>query len=326
MIGASAGGVEATRKLLSELPDDLAAAVLIVIHTGKGPNQLSSVFQRVTRLKLMSPTRDRHAIKNGSVYLAPPNCHMLVNDGHICLSYGPRENLHRPAIDPLFRSAANARGRNVIGVVLSGNLDDGAAGLLAIKECGGITLVQTPEDALFPGMPRNALERVEPDHVVPLAKMGPLLARLTQKPPPRSLKTIPTRVKIESDIADLQMSRNKIDCLGKPSQYACPDCHGVLWEMKEGGQLRFRCRVGHAYSLESLHEAMTEGSENALWIALRALEEKVSLLQRLAEDSRKRQGMSSARHFERRSKELLPATHAIRALLVKISEKESELK
>ncbi len=148
VIGASAGGIEAVGKLLSELPGDLASAVMVVIHIASdSPYVLPGIFQRETRLKLMPHVNDCDAIRPGCVYLAPPDCHMLVNDGHVRLSTGPYENRHRPAIDPLFRSAANARGRNVIGVILTGNLGDGSAGLQAIKQCGGITVVQDPADA-----------------------------------------------------------------------------------------------------------------------------------------------------------------------------------
>src|SRR5579884_4290483 len=319
VIGTSAGGIEALKTLLAELPADFPAAVLIVVHISpNSPSLLPNIFQRVTRLKLVLQSRDCDAIRAGNVYLAPPNFHLMVNDGHIRLSSGPRENRHRPAIDPLFRSAAEARGPNVIGVILTGNLGDGAAGLRVIKECGGITIVQNPNDAPFPDMPRNALERMKPDYVVPLSEMGALLSRVVEKPVRPLHKHVAARIKAESDVAQMDEWRNVLEHNGKPSQYACPDCHGVLWEVMEGGQVRFRCRVGHAYSLESLHESMSEASENALWIAMRALEEKISLLQRLGMDARKRHRLASARHFDERARELAPAVGTLHKLLEKI--------
>src|SRR5579883_2467628 len=165
-------------------------------------------------------------------------------------------------------------------------------------------------------MPRNALERAGANHVVPLAKIGNLLKRLVAKPPPRGHRSVPCTVDAEAEIAGMGMPLNDMDRLGKRSEFACPDCHGVLWKMKEGKEVRYRCRVGHAYSLESLDTAMTDATESALWIAVRALEEKIALLDQMGEDSRKRNHASSAKHFKARAEELKPSARSLRGLLM----------
>jgi two-component system chemotaxis response regulator CheB len=237
------------------------------------------------------------------------------------LSFGPHENRHRPAIDPLFRSAAISHAQNVIGVILTGSLGDGAAGLQAVQQCGGITVVQAPEDASFPGMPRRALELNHPDHVVPLAEIPSLLARLVRESPPKPPKKIPPHLKEEAAVEEMSKPIADMSRLGKPSQFACPDCHGVLWEITDSGNNRHRCRSGHAYSLQGLDEGLTDAAEDALWIALRAMEEKLSILDKLAVHARNRKLQSSAQHFTRRISELTPAVTTLRSLVQKLREK-----
>ena len=177
-IGASSGGVEALSALVGGLPADLPAALLVVLHSPEGmPSSLPRILSRSGPLEAAHP-EDGDGIENGRIYVAPPGFHMLVEDGVVRLVRGPRENYHRPAADPLFRSAAVARGPGVVGVVLTGARDDGTAGLVAIKRRGGVTVVQDPDDALFRWMPESALRYAEVDHSVPLVKMAPLLARL----------------------------------------------------------------------------------------------------------------------------------------------------
>jgi two-component system chemotaxis response regulator CheB len=219
------------------------------------------------------------------VYVAPPDFHMLLRNGHVRLARGPSENSHRPAVDPLFRTAARRYGRRVIGVVLSGVLDDGTAGLLSIKGQGGLAVVQHPDDALYPGMPQNALENVAVDHAVPVVALGPLLARLAAEPlPPVPEPAVSSDMAMETDMAELELEAMKsFDRPGTPSGFACPECHGVLWELRDGELVRFRCRVGHAWSPDSLLAKQSDALEAALWTALRALEERANLACKMAE-------------------------------------------
>jgi two-component system chemotaxis response regulator CheB len=285
VIGASAGGVEALTRLVAALPPDFPAAILVVLHVPPhGDTALPQILSR------RGPLPARHAedgepIRPGTIYVAPPNRHLLVRDGAIRLSLGPTENGHRPGIDPLFRTAARAYGPRVVGVVLSGMLDDGSAGLVTIKQRGGVAVVQQPEDALFPGMPRSALELVEVDHCLPVAEMAPLLARLAQDPEPSGIESpVPEDLEMEAriDEFDLAALEDDVHRPGSPSAFGCPDCGGVLWEQQEGKLDRFRCRVGHSWSALNLLAEQSHALEDALWVALRALEEKAALANRLA--------------------------------------------
>jgi two-component system chemotaxis response regulator CheB len=225
------------------------------------------------------------AIRPGHIYVAPPDHHLLLEStGHVWLSRGPKENRFRPAVDPLFRSAAYAFGPRVVGVVLTGFLDDGTAGLWAIKECGGTAVVQNPEEALAPAMPRSALQHVPIDHCAILKDMAALLVQLArtsvkQEGAPPMPKRLETEVKIAKENNALEAG---ITQRGEPSLYACPECHGVLLQLKEGSNVRFRCHTGHAYSLEALLAEFTERTEETLWNAIRSMEEMVLLLRRMA--------------------------------------------
>jgi two-component system chemotaxis response regulator CheB len=228
---------------------------------------------------------DKERIQPGHIYVAPPDQHLLVEPNRIRLTRGPKENRFRPAVDPLFRSAAQAYGPRVIGVILTGNLDDGTAGLWAVKRLGGTAIVQDPQDALAPSMPRSALRQVEVDHCLPLAEIAPLLARLTSTSIEEEGEyQVPENVNIEVRIAK---EANSIGAgvlkLGEPSIYACPECHGVLLQLKEESRIRFRCHTGHAYSVDSLLAEITENVEDSLWNAIRSIEESELLLRHMAE-------------------------------------------
>ena len=253
VIGASAGGVEALVALVHDLPPDLPAALFVVLHIPPyGTSVLPAILSRKGPLPARHPT-DGEAIQPGHIYIAPPDYHLLIDGDRIRLSRGPNENGHRPAIDTLFRSAARSAGPRVIGVVLSGALDDGTAGLQAMKMRGGLAVVQDPEDALFSSMPRSAVDNVAVDHVLPLSAIAPALATLTRQPVPEQEEAaVPDEMEIEVGVAEMDMAALEADRAGAPSGYACPDCHGVLWEVQEGELVRFRCRVGHAYSPDSL--------------------------------------------------------------------------
>jgi len=326
VVGASAGGVEVLTQLVRDLPASLPAAVFVVLHIpAQSPSVLPSILNRAIRkrqpnspLQALHPN-DGEAIVHGRIYVAPPDRHLLIKDGHIHLARGPKENGHRPAVDTLFRTAARIYGQRVIGVVLSGTLDDGTAGLAAVKQQGGVVIVQDPEEALYSGMPRSAIENVEVDYILPIAEIAPVLVQLAEKPiETEGLQAVSDDMKIEADMAELELgAMQKYDCPGTPSGFACPDCGGVLWELGEQKLIRFRCRTGHAYSSNSLMAAQSEALEEALWNALRALEEKAALVHRLGERARDRHQGISAKHFEEQAQVAQQRAALVRKMLLK---------
>jgi two-component system chemotaxis response regulator CheB len=290
--------------------------VFVVLHLpATGTSALPEILRRHGPLPA-AHVRDGEPIQSGRVYVAPPDHHVVLRTGHVHLSRGPRENGHRPAIDPLFRSAAREYGTRVIGVVLSGTLDDGTAGLLAIKSRGGVAVVQDPEDALYTGMPGNALEHVQVDHVASAASMGKLLAsliaNLAEPPPAPALSDMQVEVEMEGFSLEAFEGTHP----GRPSGFSCPDCNGVLWQIQDGGLERYRCRVGHAWSPESLLTQQSEALEAALWVALRSLEERAALARRLAEPARRRGYSITATRFEEQAAEAQQAARLVRDLLL----------
>ena len=287
VIGASAGGIEALQKLASQLPRDFAAPICVVVHTAPdSPGLLPSI------LRSAGPLPAEHAnngvrLQPGRFYVAPPDRHLLVRRHGLQVSKGPRENRFRPAVDPLFRSAAQVFGPAVIGIVLTGGLDDGTAGLHAIKQLGGVAVVQDPRDAQYPSMPTNAARYVAVDHLVPINEMGALLMQLLRTPRTDVVAQLPRSLEVEVNVAGGQ---NPIDAgledLGAPSSFACPECHGVLLQVGEGGILRFRCHTGHAYTAEALVAAISDSMEDTLFSAVRALEEAQLLLHQIADHVR----------------------------------------
>jgi len=287
-IGASAGGVDALRFLASQFPPGLPAAVVVTIHL---PSQFRSALDAILTQNGPLPATfadDGETLEHGRIYLGPPGCHLLVDEDRIHLGTGPRENNARPAIDPMFRSAALCCGHRTVGVVLTGTLGDGAAGVHAIQQCGGLIVVQDPSDAAHPEMPTAALNRVKPDHIVALEGMPMLLEELIQRPAGTPAR-VPESLKYEVEIAKTGRSgMSNMDRIGKRSVLACPDCHGVMWELDEGELVRYRCHVGHAYTAELMALAIDENLTRALGSALRALDERIALarkLQKQAEDS-----------------------------------------
>lgn len=319
VVGASAGGVEALRRLVGSLPADLSAAVFLVLHIpAQSPSLLPEILSRSGPLRALHPT-DGEAIQHRRIYVAPPDHHLLVEDGFVRVVRGPRENRHRPAIDPLFRSAARAYGPRVVGVILTGSLDDGTAGLLAIKRRGGVAIVQDPDDAMYASMPRSALAHVDVDHVLVLSKIGPVLARLTREQAAVEMKyLVPTDMEMETKLAAMDMSAmHNEEHVGTPSVYSCPECHGVLWELHDGNLLRFRCRVGHAYSVDSILAGQSEVVEDALWAALKTLEESLSLSRRMAKDAREGGKDWLASRFEEKAQEVEQHAILIQQVLLK---------
>ena len=317
VIGASAGGVEALAQVAQDLPADLPAAVFIVLHVpAHGVSVLPAILSRRGPLPAVHPA-DGEPIQSGRIYIAPPDHHLLVKHGHVRVVRGPSENGHRPSVDPLFRSAARFYGPRVVGVILSGTLDDGTSGLMAVKQRGGLAVVQDPEEAMFSGMPRSAVENVAVDWVGPLADVGPTLARLAQEPAPAPGQTASAELEDEVDVAEMDMQAIEAPRAGAPSGFTCPDCHGALWEVQEGDLIRFRCRVGHAYSPDSLLAQQSESLEEALWIAMRALEESAALADRLAERAQGRDHALAAVRFGEQAQDARHRAGIIRQALLK---------
>jgi two-component system chemotaxis response regulator CheB len=308
VIGGSAGAVEVLKTLVEALPSDLGAAVLAVVHIPpSSPGRLPEILQRRSALPVAWAV-DGQPIETGRVYIAPSDQHLVVELGRVRLTRAPRENHSRPAIDPLFRSAALVYGPRVIGVILSGRLDDGTAGLWAVREQGGTSVVQDPDEAVHPDMPRNALEYTVADHVVPAGQLGPLLVRLAGEAVPSREEPVSPALELEVKIAmEANALREGVMSLGPTTPYSCPECHGVLMRVGEGGIPRFRCHTGHAYALDSLLASTTEGVEETLYNALRAVEETVLLLREAAQRERENGARavdnSIALRFEQKARE-----------------------
>lgn len=296
VIGTSSGGIEALRILVGQLPGDLAASIFVVMHTAAdSPGYLASILDRAGPLSATS-VEELADIKPGHIYVAAPDRHLLIEDGIARATRGPKENRFRPAIDPLFRSAAQSYGARVIGIILTGALDDGTAGLAAIKQLGGTAVVQDPVDAAYPSMPRSALARVRVDHCLPLAGIAPLIAQLTREPvDEKEGYKVPEQIKVEVAIAsEMSPFDSGVLKLGNPSMYACPECHGVLMEIKSENGTRFRCHTGHAYSMRSLMADIEERIDESLWNAIRAIEEQVLLMRQLAEHAHEKHSPDAA--------------------------------
>jgi two-component system, chemotaxis family, protein-glutamate methylesterase/glutaminase len=313
VVGASAGGVEALTQLVAGLPADFPAALLVVLHLPPtGTSLLPDILSRTGSLPAKH-AENGEPIVGGRIYVAPPGCHLTVHDNCVYLDGGPAVNGHRPAIDPLFESAAHAHGAHVAGVVLSGVLDDGTLGLGAIKRHGGLTIVQDPDDALYRTMPETALEHVQPDLVLPAATIGATLAQSATLPTPDAVRDNPG-VRVETLI---QVDRGASDDPqpGRASGLTCPACDGGIWEEEVNGRPVYRCRVGHSFSVDSFLTAQDGRVETALWTALQALEERIALMRRLAERLRRRGGVRAPARLEHRANETLEQAVVLRELL-----------
>lgn len=298
VIGASAGGLSALKKLISQLPKDFPLPVLIVRHISPDAtgNVLLDELNKLNTVKCQY-AKSGNNLKPGNVYLAPSDHHLLIGgDQKMLVTKGAHENRSRPAIDPLFRSAAVAFGTGVIGILLTGYLDDGTSGMKAIKKCGGICIVQDPEEAEYPDMPRNALNNVKVDYCLPIAEMGARLYEII----PRKLqkrKAVPKDILIEAKIAERVLSDlSSVNSLGDQVPFNCPGCGGVLWKVGKDSDLRFRCHTGHAYTAATLFAEQTNKIEETMWTALRMFEEHKNLLTEMA---RGKKGVGSKTALER---------------------------
>lgn len=280
VVGASAGGVEALRELVSHLAEDYRGSVFVVLHVAPdAPTVLPNILNRAGPLPA-SIARNGERIEPGRIYVGPPDHHLMVAEGRVQVTSGPRENRHRPSIDVLFRSAARAYGPRVTAVLLSGMRDDGVSGLHAVKRLGGTVLIQKPADAGFPELPATGIAFDSPDRVLPAAEIA---AELVRRAGRSAGDRTPTPMDLEKEVRYAAGGAGPRDIPpGRPAEYACPECNGAMWTLEEKDLVRFRCRVGHAYTEESLISAKSEALESALWAALRALEESAAIERRAA--------------------------------------------
>lgn len=310
-MGASAGGIGVLQTIVPTLPWDLQASIFVVVHTTQdSPGVLPEILNRYSKLPVLYAVHNA-PILPARIYVAPAGQrHMRIDRGKVLLKPGPRENRSRPSIDTLFRSASFAYGPRTIGVVLSGNLDDGSAGLADIKRRGGLAVVQDPEEADSPSMPRSAIETTDVDFILPAQKIGPKLVELA------AVETI-EKVQLISN------GNKNMEATGQV--YSCPECGGVLEEQKEGEMVRFRCRVGHMYSPESLMADQTVATERALWAAIRSLEEQAEFSERLARSSREKKRSRLARRFGEKAQSSREEAALLRRLLERSSEEVLEV-
>ena len=299
-IGASTGGITALQTIVADLPSDLEASLFIVLHTtGDRPGMLPDVLNVISKVPALYAVHNA-PILPGRIYLAPGGRHLKLERGRTRLTIEPRENRHRPAIDMLFRSAAHAYGSRVVGVILTGHLDDGTAGLDAIKERGGVTIVQDPDDAVAPSMPRSAVENVDVDYVLRAAEIGKALVELTN-----DIREAPEKTVLGPTLASSSES----------AAFTCPDCGGPMKELEQGNTTQYRCLVGHIFSPEAMLEAQGEAVERALWAGVRSLEEHADFTTRLAKRSTERKRPQLAERFNERAMASRENARVLRELL-----------
>ncbi|WP_291856703.1 chemotaxis protein CheB [Marinilabilia sp.] len=321
VVGTSAGGLSALKGLIGQLPKDYPVPFLVVWHISPDAtgNTLLDELNKLNTIKCQHAKSGKD-LKPGCLYLAPSDHHLLIGKNQkMLVTKGAYENRSRPAIDPLFRSAAVAFGPGTIGILLTGYLDDGTSGMKAVKKCGGTSIVQDPNDAEYPDMPRNALNNIKVDYCLPISEMGALLNKIIQQKLPKR-KPVPDEVLVEAKIAERVLSDlSSVNRLGDQVPFNCPGCGGVLWKVGKDSNLRFRCHTGHAYTAASLEAEQTHKIEETMWTALRMFEEHKNLLTEMA---RGKKGVASKTALER-AKTSQVHIGRIRAIL-KADENESE--
>lgn len=308
VIGASAGGLNSVIELVTSVTEDMNAAFFVVLHASNAAYS-DLVVQRMQQNTLLTCKLAEHdeMIKNRHLYLAIPDQHLLIKKDRVLLGRGPVENRYRPAIDVLFRSAAVAYNSRVIGIVLTGLLEDGTAGMMTIKQCGGTCIVQDPAEAEYPDMPKSVLRFVKVDYCTTLQRIGIILQEKTKNGIPNEA-SVPEAIAREAAISErVAIGIENMTPLGKRSPYSCPDCGGALWEIKEGGLTRYRCYTGHMYTSDELQESKRRELEDTFWVALRILEERRNLLSRMADEEKSKGWLASANNKLSRAEEL--ATH-----------------
>ncbi|GGC09287.1 chemotaxis protein CheB [Dyadobacter sediminis] len=319
VIGSSAGGVIALKELVASLPADFGVPIFIVQHIAPQVHSyLPEILNHAGHLKAKHP-EDGEQIRNGHIYIAPPDHHMLIEDDHILVKKGPKENRFRPSVDALFRSAAYTYKNGVIGIILTGMLDDGTSGMWAVNQMKGITIVQDPLDAMYQSMPQNVLEHVNVDYIVPLVYIPELLTGLAEievEEMPIEVDKNKELMKMEIDIAAQQNAFEKgIINVGEPSSLTCPECGGALNLLTEDKITRYRCHTGHAYSSESLMEEVSQMTEVKVWQTIRSLEERIILLEKSADKSRETGNEGTAVNFLSKATKTRKATNLLRAFL-----------
>lgn len=318
VLGGSSGSLEALKTIVRDLPADLPASIFIVSHISpEHKSYLPDILQRECKLPVAHAT-DGAAIRRGRIYVAPPDHHLIIEEGYLRLWRGPKENHSRPSINPLFRSAATVYGERVIGVILSGHLDDGTAGLIAVKLNHGIAVVQDPKDALHADMPRNAMRYIEVDYAVPYARIAALLTELVNETVIKS-ETIPGDAQVATASSRVQQEIAEIEAGEKTNgltMIVCPDCGGPLWEFRHGEFKHFRCRVGHIFSPENMLANHAEVLERALWVAVRTLEERASLTREMANVARHTSSPHVTGKFESEAAEAARNAEIIRQMLL----------
>jgi two-component system, chemotaxis family, protein-glutamate methylesterase/glutaminase len=327
VVGASAGGVEALRELVRGLPPDFDATIFAVLHIAPGtPSILPEILTRAGALNARhpEPSGTDGSFQPRTIYVAPPDRHMIIEGDRVLAVVSGKENRHRPAIDPLFRSAARFHGPRVIGVILTGALDDGTVGLAAVKRMGGLAVVQDPGDALFPSMPRSAMSHVAVDHCVPLAEIPGLLTRLIREELSEPAVAVPDELDVETKLATGGSEPSDVDKLGTHSMFTCPECKGALWELNDKRVLRFRCHVGHALTAESLAADQSEALEATLWAAVRAFEERAALGERMAARAKVHRHAQAAKTFTDRASLAHRQADQVRQLLAAAREAAAE--
>lgn len=314
VVGASAGGVDVLRTLVAALPADLNAAILVVLHIGAHRSDLPWLLTRCGKLPA-AHGKDGETLAAGRIYVAPPDHHMIVEDGRVVLTRGPRENWARPAIDPLFRSAARGAGRKVIGVVLTGGLNDGTAGLFAIKAAGGTTIVQDPADCLTPNMPQSAIANVSIDHIVPAAAIGGLLVRLVgaiTEEEPSVTRPDPVTGDAQGRGATAQYTSHH------PATVTCPDCGGALQRSTLGTLTQFSCHIGHVYTAEVMLAAQFMTMERFVEQAMRSLGERAELCRQMLGELGEREDTAMLRQqWQAALQEAIDQTRPLQAVLTR---------
>lgn len=317
VIGASAGGFRAINQLVANIPNTLPTAIFVVMHLGKQsvPEIILQHLERNTKFTCKVPTHG-DPIQKGYLYIAPRDCHMLVTKGTIHITKGPHENRWRPSIDVLFRSAAAAYDSRSIGIVLSGMMDDGTSGMSAIKRSGGVCIVQEPEEAEFPDMPKNVLNNVDVDYRVPVNDIGYILDDLFAKPQ-GPMHEIPEDIRIEAEITQNMSSNiNDMRKIADQSVFICPECGGGLWAVKNDKAHRYRCHTGHTYNEKLLVETQSEALEGSVWVCIRMLEERKLLLSSVASHEQEEGRSAEAEDNLRKVDDIQQHIDRLKALLV----------
>lgn len=307
VIGASSGGIAPLIEIVKSLPADLKAAIFVVVHIPPyPPSHLAQILSRAGKLKAIQPA-DGEKIEEGRIYVASPDQHLLVEDNYVVVKKGPKENRFRPSIDALFRSAAYIYGSRVIGIVLSGFLDDGTSGLWSVKRRGGVSIIQEPEEALFPDMPLNVLEYVDVDYTIKALDIGPLLIKLIGKEAPEIPEITEeeiNRMKLEIMIARRREAFEEgLISLGQYTTLMCPDCNSALISIKEDKLIRFRCQKGHGFTFRSLCEEISKGVEDKLWDAMQGMESTTILFEKMEEHFKEIGKTETAEKFNKKADE-----------------------